>query len=164
MKKFHPYPFARAISASPRLDLTARISAPSGWIDLNYSPYRLEASTFGERSVSWRKREVSSEFVEGTFVVSAVRENVTETLAVWVKGESEFDLQTNLDKLCGALEQLSYRLMQRHGNSAVYYDCTVADYTVTESREFKHAGIALVRASVPRHPQAEHVYAAVDER
>jgi hypothetical protein len=158
-----PYPLERMFEGQPRLKIGARMTTNMGWLDLNDGPYRLEASAFAERTVSWRKREVQSDYVEGTFIVNAVRENVTETLNVWVRGETHYELAMARERLEDALCQLTYRISFRTSDVTRYWECSVADYTVATQREFQHACIALVRATVPRHPEEQLVMTSVDE-
>lgn len=164
MGNFTPYSLERVFNADDQFELGVRISSASGWIDLNDEDnFRIEASSFGDSSATWRKREVTSDFAEGSYVVNAVRENINEALAVWCTGENYFLMETNIEKLTAALSQLSYQLLVRTNEASRYYDCTVADYTVTRQREYRHACIALVKANVPRHPADTLVLTAVDE-
>lgn len=164
LRKFQPYPFEEDYGVPAPLTLTCKIASSTGWVDLNDDVnYRLEKSSFGESSATWRKRTVTSDFVEGEFTVNAVRENIVETLAVWCHGETFYDMEVAKNKLIAAISQLTYQLMFRTNNSAHYYDCTIADYTISTTHEYRHGGICLLKASVPRHPVEQHVVAAVDE-
>lgn len=164
LRRFTPYPIEADRGVAPPISITCKIASPTGWLDLNDGRrYQLEKSSFGESSTTWRKREVTSDYVEGTYVVNAVRENVVETLSVWIYGETYYDVEAAEARLVEAISQLSYQLMFRTNNSASYYDCTVGDYQTTASHEFRHAGIKLLKASVPRHPDVQLVLAAVDE-
>lgn len=136
------------------LDLECSIEGPAGWIVLEdeANGYSLESSSFGEASTTHRKTEVSSEWIEGSFVVRSVRENVTETLAVYVTGATPYELATRLAALTNALEQNSFILTTRWGNLAETYYCSVADYKVTASQPLRFATMALVTATVPHLP------------
>lgn len=159
-----PYPLERQFESQPKLRIGARISTNLGWLDLNDGvSYKLEAGSFAERAISWRKREVTSDYVEGAFLVNAVRDNVAEALNVWVRGETYYDLGLARKRLEDALCQLSYQLSFRTTDATRYWDCTVADYVVTTTREFTHARIALVKATVPRHPDEALVVTSADE-
>jgi hypothetical protein len=159
-------PFAPSARRAPsrRLDVSCKIETPTGWTELNDGRrYVLEATSFGERSVSWRRTEVSSTFVEGTFPVSAVRENITETLAVWVLGSDRLEHTLARRRLTEALEQLAWRLMLRVEDVSTFWSCFASDYTVSAARELTHARRALVTAKVARLPGEETVLATGDE-
>lgn len=164
MKYLQPYPLEHQFEGQRPLSIGARITTPTGWLDLNdRTSYQLEASSFGDRAVSWRKREVASDYVEGSFLVNAVRDNITEKLAVWVRGETHYDLARNRERLEEALCQLTYRLSFRTSDVTRYWEATVADYSVNTQREFLHSCIALVSATIPRHPVEEIVSTSADD-
>jgi len=164
MRHLTPYPLERRFEGEAPLKIGARISTPTGWLDLNdRKTYQLEGSSFADRSVGWRKREVNSDYVEGSFVVNAVRENVIEKLAVWVRGETYHDLAMARQRLEDALCQLTYRISLRTSDVTRYWEATVADYQVNTQREYLHSRLALVSASIPRHPVEEIVSTSVDE-
>jgi hypothetical protein len=54
--------------------------------------------------------------------------------------------------LTDALEQLSYQVIVSFGVSQQIWDCTVADYAVSTTKEFKFAKFGIVTATVPRLP------------
>lgn len=158
-----PYPLEPGTSTN-QLQVSGKIETPTGWLDLDDGiAYEFEATAFGERGVTWRKQEVTSPFIEGTFVTGAVRENVLEQVNVYVRGESHSQLAQRVKRLTDAFGQLSYRMMLRFDDVARYWDCQPADYTVVTQREFVHARMALVRAQVPRLPAEEIVLATGDE-
>ena len=72
------------------LDLTCRITTADGVLELEdvEGGYELHRDALGAFKVGWRRHTVSNPWVEGSFTVGAVRENVEETLAVWVTAES----------------------------------------------------------------------------
>lgn len=159
-------PFAPVTRRSPsrRLDISCKIETPTGWVELNDGRrYVLEASSFGERSVSWRRSEATSTFVEGSYVTSAVRENITETLAVWVLGSDRLEHTLARRRLTEALEQMTWRLMVRVEDVSTFWTCFASDYTVSAARELTHARRALVTAKVARLPGEETVLATGDE-
>lgn len=131
-----------------------RITTSGGWIDLMKPPYRLSADAFAEQQVSWRRSDVSSPFVEGSWTVNAVRENVTETLDVWVRCEDTSALAVAVEELLAALSQLNYGIELTFDNVRSFYQCYVADVAVKSPREFRFSRMAQVSAQVPRHPVA----------
>jgi hypothetical protein len=136
------------------LDVAARIHTATGWVELDdeENGYVLAAESFGERSVTHRKTEITSEFVGGSYVTRSVREQITETLSLYVYGINAMQLDDRIDVVTDALEQLNYQMVVRFGNSQETYTCSPADYTVTTKQEFRHATMAQIKATVPRLP------------
>lgn len=133
---------------------TCTLLGPNGPLDLMAAPYDLEASSFSEWSVQWRKKHAENDYVEGEYLVSAVRQNVTETLAVWVEGATEAEVQAGVAALTAALEQSSYTLSFGVAGSTVTWSCEPAEYSVRREHTRFHAVQALVVAQVPRKPRA----------
>lgn len=160
-----PFPDVPAIGDS-ELDVSAKIETPTGWLDLQDTGngYSFEATSFSERAGTFRRQEVAGPFVDGTFVVSAVRENITESVAIYVRGDTHYVMRRRLNALVEAFSQLSYRMLVRFEDAAEYWDCLPADYTVSTQREFLHARLALFKANVPRMPATTTVLASEDER
>jgi hypothetical protein len=157
---FAPWPLDDDGDRIDGLDLSCKIQAAAGWIDLEDGlHYSVHGESFAESSQTFRRHEVSSEWVEGTFPINAVRENVAEQLVVWVKGSTHYEYVQYRNKLTAALTQLSYQLMLRIEDLATYWQCWAADYTLQEQREFRHARIGIVRATVPRLPATDDLLA-----
>jgi hypothetical protein len=131
---------------------TCTISTTSGPLNLMAGPYDLEASSFAESAVQWRKQEVENAWVEGTFLTGAVRGNVTETLAVWVEVATEAARLAAVKALTDALEQLSFTLTFGVDGQSTTWQCQASDYAVRTEQSFRFGRITLVRAEVPRLP------------
>ena len=136
------------------LDVSAKIETPTGWIELDdpEGGYELAADSFATAAISHRKTEVSSEWLEGTFVTRSVRENVAEAVNVYVAGATPYELAARLKALTDGFDQLGYAMVVRFADAAEDWSCQVADYTIETKVEMRHATIALVKASVPRLP------------
>lgn len=143
----------------------AKVEGPDGrWIDLNDRlNYQLEGSSFGERSVTVRTGELTNALVSGSFATAALPENITETVAVWVRGSSSYDVRAKEEALADAFTQVSYRFLKRVGNASEYWICLPASYKIATQREFLHAGISLFTATVPRRPEKDLVLTSADE-
>lgn len=114
--------------------------------------YELHKEAIGTRSVSHRKLEVAGDWSEGTDVDRSVRENITETLSVWVGGATHYEFETRLKALTDAFDQLRYSITRTVGDSRAVWTCTPGDYTIETSQEFMVAKVGLVRAQIPRKP------------
>jgi len=59
------------------------------WLDVSDGTvYRVNKGTFENSAITFRRDEVTNAFVEGKFLVNALRDNVTETLAIYAYGDS----------------------------------------------------------------------------
>lgn len=151
-----PWPELEQTSRSNgRLDVSARISTPFGWLEVNYGPYELHRSSFGETQRTMRRTQTTNPFVPGTFTVNAVPDNVTETLAVWVTGDSHYEMDVALQTLIEALEAPSFLMEKRVEDSLEMWWCFSADVQIQTQAEYLHARKALVNAQVPRLPQVQ---------
>jgi hypothetical protein len=138
------------------LTVQAVLTGPLGTLTLdgtNADAYELHIDTKSEIAVSWRKQEASNEWVEGSFTTSAVRENVVETLAVWVNATTSALLEQRTVALVKFLGQLRYTVALTIDGVTHTWTCSPAEYTVSTKHEFQHARTALVTAKVPRLPR-----------
>jgi len=123
------------------------------WLNLNdKSNYVVAGDSLGNVATSWRKTEVQNPYVEGKFLVHAVKEMVTEDIKVWVSGSSQSLLRDNIDAIVDQFSQLSYQVKFNFGNSQITWNCQTADYSIEMTREYMHAMYVPVKFSVPRFP------------
>lgn len=134
------------------LNISCRMTTPNGWLELNNGLYRLSAEAFGESETTWRRIEADNPFVEGTWTVSAVRENVTENLSVWVRGNYPEQTSAAIQELLNGLSQRNFGLEVTFDGVTRFYTCFVSDATVSASGPMRVARMAQVVAQVPRHP------------
>lgn len=132
--------------------ISAEISTGATPLELNGDTYELERGALEEIAVSWRKQTVDNTWVEGTFVINAVKENVVLPLNVWVSAETQIALRDAVTALTDALSQLSFTLAIDIDGAVTTWTCQVADYRVTQQQAFLFAKQALVQASVPAFP------------
>lgn len=137
------------------LDVSLRISTGHGWLELNYGAYELHRDTFSTTQRTMRRTQVTNPFVPGTFTVGAVPDNVTEAVAVWVEGDSHYEMDVAVQALVDALEQPSYLVEKRVNDSWQTWWCFAADVTIVTQAEYLYARKSLVQAQVPRLPQVQ---------
>lgn len=138
------------------LDVSCSVSVPDGWLDINdHNKYELEKSTLSRRSVSHQRKTIRSEFSDGSWVVDAYRNNVNETVAVWVRGHQYADASRNLKDLENAFSQLYYKIDWVVSGDAHRWHCQVSDYSVSSTQPMLHANIFKLTARVVRHPDIE---------
>lgn len=139
---------------SADLLVKARVSVDGDWLDLMADPYRLSGEALVESSTSWRRNDVSSPFVHGSWTVAAVMENVQENIDVYVRAGDSESLQQAVLTLCRPFSQPNYLLEIQFDTAKVVYQCYVADFSVKASRELRFARMAQVTFTVPRDPIA----------
>lgn len=159
-----PFP-ALSKGQSLDLDLSAKVQGPSGWIDLEDGLYyQLHSDSFAESAVTWRKEDINAPWIEGSYTLSAVRENTSEPVSVWVRGSTHYEFRMNCEALVAAFSQTSYLFMKRIEDLVEYWTCpSPADYSIQTQREFIHARIGVFKATVIRLPTIQIVPASADE-
>lgn len=134
------------------IDIKCRVTTPGGWLDLMDGPYTLTGEAFVEDAVTWRRQEVQNPFVEGAWLVNAVRDNVTSAVDVWVRCDTNVELSVALETLREAFCQINYGIEFTVEGVTYYYRCYAADYTISTGREFRASRMAKFAAQVNRHP------------
>jgi len=132
-----------------------RVTTPGGWLDLMSGPYQLAGDAFAEESVQWRRQEVASPFVEGSWLVNAVRDNASTQVAVWVRGGDAAGTQAATQVLKDAFSQINYGIEFTVNGAKTYYQCYAADFSVQSSREFRFSSMVKFVAQVSYHPVPE---------
>lgn len=146
-----PYPApARAMP----LDLRVKISNGAGWwVELNDGRvYRVGDGSFEEQTVTFRRKSATNEFLEGEYVISALRENVTVPLNVWVYGQSAYDLEARRKALTDLLSRPTFQVRRSVDDATTVWNCYASDYTVSSTRPLLHARMCQVRAQLVRDP------------
>jgi hypothetical protein len=137
------------------MDIGFLVVGPSGALNLNSGVYRLAGDSFASESVSHRKTEVVNPYVEGSFVVNALRENITTPVSVWVTGSSRAELLAGVRALCAVFDQVAFSAQLVIDGVTQVWSCFASDYTVTAQREFLHALRARVDVQLVRAPGEE---------
>lgn len=147
----------------PDFAVQATIDSPGTTAFTINSPsagYELEAGTIEEVATTWRKVSVDNPWAEGSYVVSAVRENESVPVSVWVRGASHQEMKQRLLKLTQAVGRPKWTFQLTLGSPAYneYWTCQTSDYSLRTQREFLAATICLVKIQVVRLPTVRYVY------
>lgn len=135
------------------MNVSCRVSTASGSLEVNDGvTFRLASESSSNRAVQWRRQQVTSPFVHGSFTVSAVMDNVAEIISIYVYGATNTELREQLERLTDAFSQMDYTITWEIDGDAYAWRCSVADYQVDTRREFQHATMALVTFQVSRYP------------
>jgi hypothetical protein len=150
-----PYPTPVMPGNDPwRLDLSVRISNPTGgWVELNdHVSFTVADGSFTDENVSWRRAEDTSIFLEGAYLVNALRSNITRPLNVYVDGSTHYDMEMNLDQLRSLVGQRQYQVVKTTENVSRLYTCFASDYSTSCDRPLLFARRALLKVQLVTHP------------
>jgi hypothetical protein len=143
---------------SSEIAVQATLTGPLGVLVLdgdNADEYELHPDTKAEYEVTWREQTTENEWVEGSFTTSAVRTNVTETLAVWVLGDTTSEIEQRQAALTAFLKQRRFTVaLALAGVTHTWTVVKPAQYSVRQQHEFLHAPTSLVIAKLSRLPKA----------
>lgn len=104
--------------------------------------------------VTWNKKKVGSDYLDGEVTVSMVRGMVTEKLTVEVLADDAQEMSDNLAELIEAFSQLSYRMQfTMNGDLVLVYQCEPSSYTIPWSGPRVVAGQMQVQFNFDRQPQ-----------
>lgn len=130
------------------------VSAYTGsWLDVNDGTnYKVAKGSFEESNTTFRKDEVTNPFVEGKFIINALRENVSEKLVIRVFGTNTVTVQNNVTALINAVKSNQFLIESTLGNAKQTWLCFASDYSVNTQLEYLQARQALVSITVTRYP------------
>lgn len=135
---------------------TFRVTVSNGeeWVDISDGfDFWVSPEGFGNRQVSWRKEEAQSRYYDGTFLLHATKDNITENVTVYVRGESQNDVTENILMLKDLFSQLSYRVRVQFGNHRETWYCQTANWTEERSHVLMHNSMAKLSFTIPRLPR-----------
>jgi hypothetical protein len=140
------------------LNIVAKVTRSSlslGDLDINdHSSYVLAGPQAMGGTVQWDRKQVSAPWVDGDITVARRRQNVMDTLSVYVKGSTQADMDAKIGALIAAFCQDRFTLMITVGSQQHAWDCEAADYSVQFDTVHLHALYAVTTFQVPRKPVA----------
>jgi hypothetical protein len=123
------------------------------WLDVSDgNTYRVNKSTFEESATTFRRDEVTNAFIEGQFLVNALRENITETVDIYAYGATTPALKSAIDAVTALISQIVFRVRVTLDGSQRMWDCFASDYSVNVPSEFFHNRQALIKIQLQRLP------------
>jgi hypothetical protein len=142
--------------AKGELTISMQVSTPEMWLELNDGlDLILAKETFSEAQVTKRKTEAINPYLEGSHTVAALREEVIETVAIYVYGTDHFATALKVHVITDAFDQPEYRIIFGVENAWTVWWCGSANYRIDSSQELLHARMAKITVEVPRHPVAQ---------
>lgn len=135
----------------------AEISYGEYWISLSDGlRFYMSAEDYGEKAQVLRRITASSPFYDGTYLVHSTRENVTESVSVYVMGSSQNQVTENIALLEELINQRRFSVRIQVGDHRETWTCQPADYTISRGHILMHGGRALVRMQIPRLPDVSY--------
>lgn len=143
-------------------DIRATIVLPGGNLEID-GPYDFEKTSQETEQQTLRKVTANNRWVEGTFLISAVRDNVREPLSIWVEGDDHTEFDQAMEALKAAVLTKRWQLVVSVYEDNVEkvrrtYSCQASEYTVTTTQEYRMAHMGLLKVDVDRLPQVEVIY------
>ena len=134
--------------------LAVEISYGSRWVNLNDGEvYKISGDqTRDTTTKTWRKVTADSPVLGGNYLVHAVPDMVSETIAVWVYGQDQSEVADNLFGLTKLFEQYDYRIRWTTNDYREYWRCQLADATMSRGQVWTHSRMAAAQFMVPRYP------------
>lgn len=137
------------------IDVSLVFSTPAGMLECEdeVNGYWLHADTFNQSVGAHRNTTVANRWVEGTYAVSTVRDNTTESVVVYVRGATQGQYRARMEALKAVFDQPSFTGIKTIGSSIEQWDCMVSDYTEESQQEYIHRTMGDLRVSLQRRPQ-----------
>lgn len=139
------------------LGFDVEVSWNDTWVSLNdHVRFIIGAESLGERTVSRRRNTVTSPFYDGEYEVHSVRENVKESLQIYVLGPSHSQLTENLLLLEDCFEQFVYNVRVTMDEHREVWVCQSADWSIDRSHIQAHNTRAVFKTEIPRLPKVRY--------
>lgn len=130
------------------LDVLAAADGLTGFL-LSQPPYDLEVGALAEIRQSFRRRQITNPHVQGTYTINAERENIEVPVNVWCDGPSAAEARAQVRKLEDLFGRRTFTLqLFFNGPDREDWTCEVSDYAIEQTRDWRFANMALVKASV----------------
>jgi len=118
--------------------------------------YQVAADEFGNKQTSLRRIEAESPYYDGTFTIHVTKGNIMEPLSLYVRGATQNQVTENLLFLEELFMQPTYTMTLRMDDHLETWKCWPAEYSIERSHVFMHAGMAVFKVQVPRHPTVSY--------
>lgn len=157
---YRPVPYQKGGAVEPPKpkfvdSFGVEITYGAAWIDLNdLLNYRVSAEAFGTKAQVLRRITTTSPYFDGTFLIHSTKENITESVTVFVYGVSQNHVTENLLQLEELFSQPAYRIRVRMEDHMETWTCQPGDYTIERTHVYMHNTMAAFKAQVPRMPSA----------
>lgn len=139
-----------ALTVSSTITRT-ELSLPT--LQLNAAPYTITPDvTPGQ--VEYRRAEVESPYVEGTYTTTRVKGMGQGQVKIDVRAANHADAQSNVQTLIDAFTQSTFVFTLALNGTQYSWNCEAADYGMGFTHEHLHAIVIPVVFSFPRFPTA----------
>lgn len=130
------------------------VSCGSEWVDISHGDMWINPEGFGTSSVSWRKEQAQSRFYHGSYIIHGVKDNVQETLSIYIRSHSNNDVTEHLAMLEELFSQFTFQVRVQFGNHRETWYCQTADgWQVDRSHVLMHNSMAKFTVTLSRLPE-----------
>lgn len=137
---------------------TIEMSFGSQWIDISDGVnYKVSSQNFGENSTqTWRKITAQSPHYDGTYLIHATKENVTQQMSVLVYGQNQNQVTENILLLEDIVSQPAFRVRFTVGNHQEVWSCQQSDYVINRGHVYLHNTMAEFAITIVRMPRVSY--------
>ena len=119
--------------------------------------YKVVRDGLGPGAMSWRRQEVTSPNTHGSFLVGAVKEQMTAPLVIRVHATTTLLLTQRLETIVDAFSQFTYQITETiDGVVWGKYQCDCADFAVGDQGTIRSLDmlsyVQPITLSIPRRP------------
>lgn len=127
------------------MDIDVEVSYAGFWHSVNdHVNFRTAPEGFGTVEQTWRRREVMSDYFQGSYSTGQVRDNTKRTLSVYVRGQTIAQLAEARANLIDWFTQDEYNVRFRTEDLMETLVAECADYRVDMSHVLMHNRMSLV--------------------
>lgn len=145
------------VRSTEPLELDVEVSyAGSYWTVNDHVHYRVTTDGWGVVEQTHRRKEVTSEWFEGTFVTHKVRDSTKRSIEVMVRGADQPEVTENVLQLIDWFTQDSFNIRITLDDHVETWLCSAADYRIDRSHVLLHNRMAKVNFTMSVNPRVTY--------
>ena len=118
--------------------------------------FKVSPEGFGINAQTFRRKDVTSDYFEGSYNVHSVRDNTKRSVEVWVYGADQTQVTENILDLVNWFTADAYNIRIRTGDSLETWLCQPADYSIDRSHVFLHNCMAKATFTISVSPKVSY--------
>lgn len=135
------------------MDIDIEVSYAGFWHSINdHVNFRAAPEGFGQVEQTWRRREVNSDYFEGSYSTGQVRDNTKRSLMVYVRGQTIAQMAEAQQSLIDWFTQDEYNVRFRTEDLMETLVCECSDYRIDMSHVLLHNRMCSVTFSYAARP------------
>jgi hypothetical protein len=135
------------------MDIDVEVSYAGFWHSVNdHVNFRTAPEGFGTVEQTWRRREVNSDYFQGSYSTGQVRDNTKRSLSIYVRGQTIAQMVEAQQNLIDWFTQDEYNVRFRTEDLMETLVCECADYRIDMGHVLLHNRMSLVALTYAAHP------------